>query len=201
DILVGLVEVETSGFQLGPGVWLGEEAEVDPDAVVEAPAFIGPNCRVEAGATVREYSVLGRGVAVKAGAYLHRAVVHDYVYIGTSAALRGGVVGKNSDVKFGAELEEGAVVADDGPVGEGAVLNPHAKVYPFKVVDPGAIVSKSIVWQSGGYRSLFGQRGIAGILNVDITPEMALRLAMAQAGLLPRGAAVVACRDATKTAR
>jgi mannose-1-phosphate guanylyltransferase / phosphomannomutase len=201
DILDGLVEVEMSGFELRPGVWLGAEAEVDPDAVVEGPAFIGSNCRIEAGATVREYTVLGRGVAVKAGAYLHRAVVHDYVYIGTSAALRGCVVGKNSDVKYGAKLEEGVVVADECHIGEGAVLNPQVKVYPFKVVDPGAIVTKSIVWQSGGYRSLFGQRGIAGILNVDITPEMALRLAMAQAGLLPRGAAVVACRDTTKTAR
>jgi mannose-1-phosphate guanylyltransferase / phosphomannomutase len=201
DVLDRRVEVEMSGFELRPRVWLGEGAEVDPDAQVEAPAFIGANSKVEGGATLREYTVLGRGVAVKSGAYLHRAVVHDYVYVGTSAALRGCVVGKNSDVKYGAKLEEGVVVADQCHIGEGAVLNPHVKVYPFKVVDAGAIVSKSIVWQSGGYRGLFGERGITGLVNVDITPETALRLALAQASLLPRGAALVACRDATKTAR
>jgi mannose-1-phosphate guanylyltransferase / phosphomannomutase len=201
DVLDRKVEVDIGGFELRPGVLLGEGADVDPDAIVEGPAYIGPNSSVEGGATVREYTVLGRGVAVKSGAYLHRAVVHDYVYVGTSAALRGCIVGKNSDLKFGAKLEEGVVVADECQIGEGAVLNPHVKVYPFKVVDAGAIVSKSIVWQSGGMRSLFAERGVTGLVNIDITPEMALRLALAHASLLPRGSAVVACRDATKTAR
>jgi mannose-1-phosphate guanylyltransferase / phosphomannomutase len=195
------VEVEIDGFELEDGVWLGDGAQLDPDAKVEGPVYIGENARVEGGSTLREYTVLGRGVAVKSGAFLHRAVVHDQAYVGASANLRGCVLGKNSDVKFGARLEEGVVVSDECYIGEGAVLNPHVKVYPFKSVDPGAIVSKSIVWQSGGARSLFGERGVAGLFNVDLTPEMALRLALAYSSLLKPGSTVVACRDATRAAR
>src|SRR5439155_24275832 len=104
-------------------------------------------------------------------------------------------------VKAGARLEEGVVVADECYVGEGALINPHVKVYPFKVVDPGAIVSESIVWQSGGARSLFGERGVAGVMNVDLTPEMALRLAVAYGGLLPKRSVVATCRDPSRAAR
>src|SRR5439155_17152843 len=104
-------------------------------------------------------------------------------------------------VKAGARLEEGVVVADECYVGEGALINPHVKVYPFKVVDPGAIVSESIVWQSGGARNLFGERGVAGVMNVDVTPEMALRLAVAYGGLLPKRSVVATCRDASRAAR
>ncbi|MGH2556051.1 MAG: mannose-1-phosphate guanyltransferase, partial [Actinomycetota bacterium] len=200
-VLDRTVDVEVEGFEVKPGVWLGEGAELDPDAEVSGPAFIGENARVEAGAALREHTVLGRGVSVRSGAFLHRCVVHDYVYVGPAASLRGCVVGKNSDIKFGAKLEEGVVVADECVIGDGAVLNPQVKVYPFKSVDPGAIVSKSIVWQSGGPRGLFGERGVSGLVNVDITPEMALRMALAYASLLPKRSVVVASRDPTRSAR
>ena len=82
DILDGKVEVDIPGFELATGVWLGEGAEVHPDATVEGPAVIGDNCRVEAGARLGEYTVLGANVRVRAGADLERAVVHDNAYLG-----------------------------------------------------------------------------------------------------------------------
>ena len=39
---------------------------------------------------------------------------------------------------------------------------------------PGAIINSSIVWESRGARRLFGRHGIAGLANVDITPELAV---------------------------
>jgi mannose-1-phosphate guanylyltransferase/phosphomannomutase len=195
------VEVEISGFELEGGVWLGEGANLDPEVELVGPVYLGENAHVEAGATLREYTVLGRGVVVKSGAFLHRAVVHDHAYVGATASIRGAVLGRNSDLKFGSRLEDGVVVADECHIGEGVVVNPHVKIYPFKSVDPGAIVSKSIVWQSGGAKSLFAERGVTGLMNVDITPEMALRLALAYASMMPKASALVACRDATKAAR
>ncbi|MGH2684827.1 MAG: sugar phosphate nucleotidyltransferase, partial [Actinomycetota bacterium] len=77
DILDGDVRLDVGGFELRPGVWLGEGAEVDPAAEVEGPAYIGENTRIEAGARIRDHTVMGKGVVVKGGAFLHRAVVHD----------------------------------------------------------------------------------------------------------------------------
>ncbi|TMK86979.1 MAG: mannose-1-phosphate guanyltransferase [Actinobacteria bacterium] len=201
DVLDRRVDVDIGGFELREGVWLGEGAEMDPDAQVRGPSFVGSYSRVEGGARLGEYTVLGRGVSVKSGAVIQRSVVHDYVYVGPATSLRGSVVGKNSDIKYGARLEEGVVVADECHVGEGAVIQPQVKVYPFKSVEPGAIVSKSIVWQSGGARGLFGDRGVAGLFNIDVTPEMAMRVALAYAALVPKGSVVVGCRDATRAAR
>jgi mannose-1-phosphate guanylyltransferase / phosphomannomutase len=195
------VDMEIPGFDLGGGVWLGPQAELDPDAQITGPVYLGPNSRVEGGVTLREDTVLGQGVVVRSGAFLHRAVVQDYAYIGPSSSLRGCVVGRNADVKFGARLEEGVVVADECLVGEGAVLSPGIKVFPFKHVDPGAIVTKSIIWESGAPRGLFGDRGVSGLINVDITPEMGVRLALAYTTLLPRGSTIVTCRDVTRGAR
>jgi mannose-1-phosphate guanylyltransferase / phosphomannomutase len=195
------VNIDIEGFEIESGIWLGEGGEINPDVELRAPLYVGPDSRVEGGATLRAYTVLGRGVTVKAGAFLDRAIVDDYAYVGASASLRGCVLGRNSDVRFGARLDEGVVVANSCHVGEAAVLNPQVKVYPFKTVDPGAIVSESIIWQSSGPRALFGDRGVAGLINIDITPEMAIRLALAYASLLPKGSTVVTCRDVTRPAR
>ncbi|HXR54176.1 MAG TPA: hypothetical protein VN793_03920, partial [Acidimicrobiales bacterium] len=75
------------------------------------------------------------------------------------------------------------------------------KVYPFKTVEAGAIVHSSIVWESKGARSLFGRDGVRGIANVDINPELAVRLSMAWVSTLGRGASITASRDTSRTAR
>src|SRR5687768_7926121 len=121
DVLNGSVKLDISGFELRKGVWLGEGAEVDPDADVQGPAVIGDNCRIEAGAKVTEYSVLGTDVVVKSDATIERAVCHDHVYIGRAVRLRGCVVGRSSDLRSHARLEEGVVVGDECFIGEHAV--------------------------------------------------------------------------------
>src|SRR6266568_5038244 len=111
DILDGRVKVDIGGFEVRPGVWLGEGAEVDPDARLDGPVLIGDFAKVERDVHLREYSVIGSGVVVKSGAFLHRAIVHDNAYIGQGASLRGCVVGRSADVKRGGRVEDGALVA------------------------------------------------------------------------------------------
>jgi len=43
--------------RLSAGVWIAEGAEVDPDAVLRGPLFVGDYAKVEAGAELREYTV------------------------------------------------------------------------------------------------------------------------------------------------
>src|SRR5436305_1293147 len=59
DVLDHKVALDIPGFRLEHGVWLGEGAEIHPDARVEGPAVIGEDCRVGAGARLGEYTVLG----------------------------------------------------------------------------------------------------------------------------------------------
>jgi mannose-1-phosphate guanylyltransferase/phosphomannomutase len=201
DVLDGLVEVDVPGFRLGDGVWLGEGSEIHPSAKVEGPVIVGDYCRIAAGAHLREYSVLGSNVRVGEDAFIHRAIVHDNTYLAAGVRLRGCVIGRSGDLRRGARCEEGVVLGDECFVGEHAVINPGVKVYPQKTVEPGAIVNSSIVWESRGARHLFGRLGVSGLANVDISPELAVRLAMAYATTLKRGSTVVTSRDTSRAAR
>jgi mannose-1-phosphate guanylyltransferase/phosphomannomutase len=201
DVLDGKVDLHLPGFGVGEGVWVGEGSEIDPSATIEGPVIIGDNCRIGAGAEVREYTVLGSNVRVGRDASLHRAVVHDNSYLAAGVRLRGTVVGRSCDLRQGARCEEGVVLGEKCFVGEHAVINPSVKVYPFKTVEPGAIINSSIVWESRGASHLFSRLGVRGLANVDLTPELALKLAMAYATTLKKGATVTASRDTSRAAR
>jgi mannose-1-phosphate guanylyltransferase/phosphomannomutase len=201
DILDGKVRLEVRGFEVRRGVWLGEGAEVDPDAILHAPILIGDFAKVEAGATLREYTVVGANVVVKEGAFLHRAVVQDNAYVGAGAHVRGCVIGRGADVHRNGRVEDGVVVGDNANVGQGAVLRPDVKVYPFKTVEPGAVVTKSIIWEGRGARTLFSEGGVTGLANIDVTPELALRVALAFGSTLKKGSRVTLARDASRVSR
>jgi mannose-1-phosphate guanylyltransferase/phosphomannomutase len=201
DMLSGKVDIEIDGFEVSPGVWVAEGADVDPEAVLKGPLYIGDYAKVEAGAELREYTVLGSNVVVKEGAFLHRAVVHDNVFVGPSTNLRGCVIGKNTDVMAGARVEEGAIVGDECVIEPEAYVSNGVKVYPFKTIEAGAVVNTSVIWESRGQRSLFGPRGVSGLINVEITPELAVRLTSAYATTLRKGETVVTARDASRAAR
>ena len=87
------------------------------------------------------------------------------------------------------------MLGDECFVGEHAVLGAGVKVYPFKTVEQGAVINSSIVWESRGSRSLFGRVGVAGLANVDITPELATRVAMAFATTLKKDSTIVTSRE------
>ncbi|QXJ19538.1 NTP transferase domain-containing protein [Actinomadura graeca] len=201
DMLSGQVGIDLGGFEMSPGVWVAEGAEVDAEAVLKGPLYIGDYAKVEAGVELREYTVLGSNVVVKEGAFLHRAIVHDNVFVAPSTSLRGCVVGKNTDIMAGARVEEGAVVGDECVIEAEAYVSSGVKVYPFKTIEAGAVVNTSVIWESRGQRNLFGPRGVSGLVNVEITPELAVRLASAYATTLKKGTTVVAGRDASRAAR
>ncbi len=201
DILDRKVQVDIEGFPLSPGVWVGKGAEIDPSVTLTGPAVIGDNCVVGPGAHLGAYVTLGRNVRIGDNAVVERSVVHDNTYLGSGVRIEGSVLGRGSDLRQGVRCEEGVVLGDECFVGAHAEISAGVKIYPFKTVEAGAIVNSSIVWESRGARSLFGRDGVRGLANVDISPELAVRLSMAWASTLEKGATVTSSRDTSRAAR
>ena len=201
DVLDQKVMVDVPGFRVNDGVWLGEGAEISPSATVVGPAVIGPGCKVEAGCHVGEYAVLGSNVRLLGEAHVERSVLHDNVYVGSRSRMRGAVIGRSSSIRNNVRIDEGVVLGDEVFVGSDAIISADVKVFPFKTVEEGAVVNSSIVWESKGARSLFGRDGVTGLANVDVTPELAVKVAMAYGTSLRKGTTVVTSRDSSRAAR
>ncbi len=201
DILDGKVQVDVAGFELRPGIWVGKGSSVDALAQIESPSFIGENCTIDGGAVLGSYSTLGANTRVAERAEMRRSVIGENSYIGPAAHVEGAVLGRSCDLRVGARIEPGAVLGEGCLVGAHAEVRSDVKVYPYKVVEAGAQVNASIVWESGGARTLFGREGVQGIANVDVSPELAVRLAKAWASGFEKGSYITASRDTSRAAR
>jgi mannose-1-phosphate guanylyltransferase/phosphomannomutase len=75
------------------------------------------------------------------------------------------------------------------------------KVFPFRRISRGAIVTMSLVRESPAPERLFAGSRVEGVLNVDLTPELAIRVAMAFGSAMDPASRVAVSRDPGRGAR
>ena len=201
DALQGKVDLGIDGFEVAPGLWVSDGADIASDSSVTGPVLLGRNVKIEAGCSVRGPTVVGDNTVIRAGADVLRCVVGDNAYVGEQASLDGALVGRNVELMRAVRLEDGSVVGNDCVIEEEAVLGTDVRVFPAKTIEAGAVVRQSVIWEARGRRSVFGITGVSGILNVEMTPELVVRLTSAFASTLRKGATVVTARDLSRGAR
>jgi mannose-1-phosphate guanylyltransferase / phosphomannomutase len=201
DALDERVKLDISGIRLRGNVWVGDGVDLDDLETVEGPAFVGNYCRIAPRASVGPYSVLMQSVTLRDDARVARSVVDASTYAGRSVLIEGSIVGKSCDLRAHARLHEGVAVGDNCTIGEQSVVMPGVRIYPFKEVESGSLVDRNLIWESRLSSRLFGADGISGLINVDLTPETALRLGIALGTALKRGARVVTSRAASASCR
>lgn len=195
DALEGKVRVDIPGHEVAKSVWFGSGVEVSPDAVLSGPLVLGDHVRVGAGAHIEPYTVIGRHAIIGPQATVERSVLMDNVYLGTGAQASGCVIGRGTDVLDRARIEEGSSVGDGCRLEPEVVITAGADVYPNKTIAAGEVVTESIVWESRSPRQMFSGQTFAGVVNIDVTPEVAARVAGAFATILPKGGRVTVARD------
>src|SRR5438093_927358 len=105
------------------------------------------------------------------------------------------------DIRAHARRREGVALGDEVKIAEESVLMPGVRVYPYKEVESGAQIYESLIWESRASSRLFERDSVSGLVNVDLTPEVVTKLAVALGTALPRGARIVASREAPAACR
>jgi mannose-1-phosphate guanylyltransferase/phosphomannomutase len=201
DILQGQVDLEIPAKNIGGNIWCEEGVEIDEDAQLYGPIYLGHNCKIRGGAIVHGPSMVGSYTIIDERSQVDRSIVWNNSYIGDRAELRGAIVGSATNIKSKAVMFEGSVIGDNSIIQDGAIVQPNVKVWPDKEIEAGAVVNTSIIWGSQGRRSLFSRYGVTGLVNVDLTPEFATKLGAAYGGILPKGSIVTLNRDTHRTSR
>ena len=182
-------------------LWVGQNTFIDPTARIEAPVVIGDNCRIGARVIIEAGTVIGDNVPIGADANLKRPIVWNGAIIGEEAHLSACVISRGTRVDRRAHVLEAAVVGSLSTVGEEALISPGVRVWPSKKIESGAILNINLIWGNTAQRNLFGQRGVQGLANIDITPEFAVKLGAAYGSTLKPGSKVTVSRDQRNISR
>ncbi|MHB1242990.1 MAG: sugar phosphate nucleotidyltransferase, partial [Gaiellaceae bacterium] len=182
DALDERVRLHVEGVRLRGNVWIGEGTDIHDVEEIEGPAFIGNHCRIARDASIGPYTVLSNGVTLRERARTVRTVIDSSTHVGRSALIEGAIIGRSCDIRDHVRIQEGASIGDEVTIGSESNIAPHVRIYPYKEVETGSQVYENVIWETRASSRLFGKDGVTGLVNVDLTPETAARLAA------PRGA-------------
>ncbi|HEY9645227.1 MAG TPA: mannose-1-phosphate guanyltransferase [Chroococcidiopsis sp.] len=195
------VKLEYHYEERSPGLWIGQNTYIDSSARLETPCLIGNNCRIGPRVQIERGTVIGDNVTIGADADLKRPIVWNGVIVGEEVHLRACVAARGARIDRRAHVLEGAIVGSLSTVGEESLINPDVRIWPSKRIEPGATLNMNLIWGHAAHRNLFGQRGVSGLANVDITPEFAVRLGAAFGSILPPKSQVTVSRDQRSISR
>jgi mannose-1-phosphate guanylyltransferase/phosphomannomutase len=201
DALDEKVRLNIPGIRIRGNVWLGEGVDLDDLDAIEGPAYIGNYCRLGADASVGPYSVLSTSVTLREGARTSRSIIDASTHIGRSTVVEGAILGRSCDLRAHVRVHEGVSIGDEVTIGAESVIMPDVRIYPYKAVETGSQIFESLIWESRGTARIFGKDGVSGLVNVDLTPDVAVRLAAALGTALKRGERVVVSREGTAACR
>ncbi len=201
DILDGKAKIFVPGIHAREGLWVAENATVEQGAVLGDKVVIGNNAKIRAGARIGDYVVVGDNCVIGDDARVSHSVIWDDTFVGKQSRVSGSVLCRHVDVRARAVIDLGTTLGDESVVGQGAHIGVDVQVFPYKRIEPAATVTSSLIWESTALRSLFADGGIFGLVGIDITPELALKVAEAFGSLLPKGGHVVVTRDTSRAAR
>jgi len=192
--------VEMDGVQRH-GIWIGEGTVIDDEAVVLPPTLLGRNVVIKAGARVGPYSVIGDHTVIENDALVDRSILWDNVYVGSGSWLTACTICSHTLLQGDCVVEEGAVIGDRCRLESGAHVRSGIKIWPDKHIEAGATVTMSLIWGHMWQGSLFGELGVSGIANREISPEFATRLGAAYGAYMKPGTTVMTARDSGLAAR
>ncbi|WP_319422871.1 mannose-1-phosphate guanyltransferase [Pleurocapsa sp. FMAR1] len=195
------VELNFPYQEKSAGIWIGNNTHIDSSAVIESPALIGDNCRIGARVKIEAGTVIGDNVTIGADADLKRPIIWNGATIGDEAHLRACIISRGTRIERRAQALEGSVVGSLSIVGEEAQISPGVRVWPSKRIESGAILNINLIWGNTAQRNLFGQRGVTGLANVDLTPEFVVKLGASYGSTLKLGSTVIVSRDQRSVSR
>ncbi len=203
DILHGEVDVTIDGHRMdkiGKEIWVDDGVKISPHATLRSTVVIGKNSEIKAGASINN-CIIGPDCIIGNGADLRQTVIWSGVQVGDNAKLDGAIVGQDTKIGNRATLEDGCVISDNCYIGAGATVAAGVKVWPSKSVEDGSHLSSSLIWGDRWTNSLFGNYGVTGLANVEVTPEFAAKLGVAMGSTMKRGQTVCVSSDGHSVTR
>lgn len=200
DCLSASVRVNIDGKQ-EENVFIGEGSTVAADrAQWSGRIVIGRNSRIAESARIIN-SVIGDDVTIHDGAMILNSVIWDGCTLEESVHISNSVVGYETILHAGATVADNVFISDRCNIGREASLLSNIKLWPEKVVQDGAVLTKSLVWEDKWLRELFADARITGSTNIEISPEFGAKLGACLGAVLGVGSQVVSSRDPDNASR
>ncbi|OQX73309.1 MAG: mannose-1-phosphate guanyltransferase [Campylobacteraceae bacterium 4484_4] len=197
DILSGSVVYDIPGqsIQKESGtLYLDQEVSLPESVVIKGRVVIGRGSVISEGVELKD-CVIGANCSIAKESVIEDSVLWDRVSIGAVSQIHNSVICNDTLIEEACRIEEGAIIAEYCQIGPKVKVIKDVTIWPHKTIEKRAIVSSNIVWGEQYKSSIFHKGKVIGSANVELTGEMAVKIAEAFGTILQEGSTVYVSRD------
>lgn len=126
DILSGVLPFEDFHPNAG-GTYVDPDATVEPGARLTGPAYLGAGTVVKARAVIEPYAVVGPNCRIEEGASVADSVLWANVRVGEEARVRGTLIGRSAHIGHHAIVDRGVVLGDKSVITDYSRITPSGQ--------------------------------------------------------------------------
>ena len=192
DALNGSLIVEYKGVEKN-GAVIGNNTKIDSSVKFTGKVVVGNNTQIGEQTELID-CVIGNNVKIGRGAKLTRVTLWDNIVVGDFVRMIDDVVCSDVVIEQGAIISENVFISNGCNIGKSAKLFANIKLWPNKIVEEGAALSRSLIQGEKWQRELFSEARISGISNVEMHPEFCAKLGAAVGLSIGKNKTIIASR-------
>lgn len=177
-----------------------DKYKLDPSIEIIGTVMLGKNVTLGEGTKLNNV-ILGDDVSIGKESKIRNSVFWENIKVGKNAKFDNCVICNDNIIGKNVTAKAGLILAEGCEIGELASFEQDVTIWPHKHVEAAAIVSHNLILGNKYRNSIFENGTVYGTSNVELSCEMATKLAEAFAAQLPIGAKVIVGRDEDKSSR
>jgi len=174
--------------------------ELDKSIEITGTVILGKNVKIGKNVKLNNV-VIGDNVVIKSSCKIRNSVLWDNINVGRSAKLDNCIICNNNELDKNITAKAGLILSEGCEVGELVIFQQDVVIWPDKKIEPAAIVNNNLVLGSKYKNSIFEEGSVSGQSNVELSCEMATKLAEAFGSQIPIGSSFIVGRDNDKSSR
>ncbi|MCD6259129.1 MAG: NTP transferase domain-containing protein [Helicobacteraceae bacterium] len=202
NLKVKLPHISIGAQQFADGIlyYTAHEYNLDPSVEIIGKVLLGENVVIEKNVKLSNV-VIGNNVTIKNSVKIRHSVLWDDIVIHNGVDLDNCVICNNNVIQRNVKAKSGLILAEGCDVGELASFEQDVTIWPNKTIEPASIIRHNLILGNKYKNSIFENGSVYGKSNVELSCDMATKLAEAFASQLPVGSKVIVGRDNDKSSR
>ncbi len=197
DILKGKIVYDLPGSCIDTEkgqLCLQKDMSLPSSVKVKGLVVIGQNSTIAQGVQL-ENCVIGKGCTIAEGVKIKDSVLWDNVSIAEKSSIQNAVICNDTTIQAQCRIDHGAVIAEFCQIEQAVKIIKDVTIWPHKTIEKNAVVATNVVWGEQYKSTLFHKGKVIGSANVELTGEMAVKIAEAFGTVLQEGSMVYVSRD------